>query len=161
MPDDRSLEVVNTGPLVALARGGVLSLLGTLPARFVTPSQVAAELAAGSVVNRSQVPLELIEVRELSTPLERLGPLTLDVGEAAVIQLAIELEARTVVIDERRGRRVARALGLEVTGTLGLLLRARRLGLLAALRPVISTMRAGGVFFADELVERVAREAGE
>jgi predicted nucleic acid-binding protein len=79
----------------------------------------------------------------------------LDRGEAEVLTLAVEREARLVVIDERKGRRYARHLGLPLTGTLGILLLAKEKGLVTAVGPLIEKLQASGLYLAPELVERV------
>ncbi len=75
-----------------------------------------------------------------------LSPARLDEGEAAVIALAISVHADLVLIDERRGVKVARDQGLRVTGTLGLLELAAQSGLVdfteAAERLRLTTFRA-------------------
>ena len=53
-------------------------------------------------------------------------------------------------MDERRGRTVARTMGLSVTGSVGILLKAKRQGLLPAVRPAIETMRSHGVWLSDD-----------
>jgi len=66
-----------------------------------------------------------------------------------------------VIVDERRGRTAARTMGLRVTGSVGILLRAKRLGVLSEVGPCLRAMRAGGVWLSDRLVEFALREAGE
>lgn len=73
----------------------------------------------------------------------------LDRGEAEVIALAQELYADLVIIDERLARRHAKRLGLKVTGTLGVLLRAKTLGLVPAVRPLIEQLRQSGIRLGD------------
>jgi predicted nucleic acid-binding protein len=85
----------------------------------------------------------------------------LDEGEAAVIQLALDQGIRRVCIDERAGRRMASAVGLQVVGTLGLLLRAKQLGHLPALRPVVQRLTSAGAWYDQELLTRVFHAAGE
>ena len=85
----------------------------------------------------------------------------MDDGEASVIALAIELGCRLVVIDERRGRQVARLMGLEVTGTVGVLLRAKRQGMLPAVKPCLEAMRSRGVWLSDRLIAFALAESGE
>jgi predicted nucleic acid-binding protein len=85
----------------------------------------------------------------------------LDSGEAAVIQLALELEVPWVAIDEWKGRRAALAVGLQVTGTLGLLGRAKVLGLIPSLKPLVERATAEGIRYHPELVQAVLKAAGE
>jgi predicted nucleic acid-binding protein len=85
----------------------------------------------------------------------------LDPGETAVIMLALEQGLRQVLMDERKGRRVAAAAGLSVSGTVGVILRAKRNGHVRAVRPLLRGLRDTGLWLADDLIERTVREAGE
>jgi uncharacterized protein len=100
-------------------------------------------------------------VQPLKAAIEPLGSLLLDAGEAAFIQLAIEQRIEDVCIDEWRGRRAAVAVGLRVTGSLGLLGRAKRLGLIATIRPWIDKLTACGVHYHPDLVRRFLQGIGE
>jgi predicted nucleic acid-binding protein len=128
MPAASNEIVVNTGPLIALDACGQVELLHGLHPRVIVPQAVVTELTSGTHAAGAQVfniPqwIELLPLRQAPSPLLRAH---LDDGEASVIALAIELGCRLVVIDERRGRQVARLMGLDVTGTVGVLLRAKR-----------------------------------
>ncbi|MBI2922238.1 MAG: DUF3368 domain-containing protein [Planctomycetes bacterium] len=85
----------------------------------------------------------------------------MDPGEASVIELATELGIGLVLIDERRGRLAARRAGLRVGGSVGVLLRAKTLGLLPLVGPRIEEMRRAGVWISKELQSRVLAQAGE
>ncbi|MCL7453579.1 MAG: DUF3368 domain-containing protein [Anaerolineae bacterium] len=85
-----------------------------------------------------------------------LGP-----GEAETIVLAKELGADRVVMDDLDARRFARRVGLELIGTLGLLLVARLDGKIASLHHEIERLEAADFRVAPELVERLLLEAGE
>jgi len=85
----------------------------------------------------------------------------LDLGEASVIQTALEKNVTTVAIDEKAGRRVARLNGLNVTGSLGILVKARKLGLLTNLGHCISKMRIKGIWVSDALVRKSLDTVGE
>jgi predicted nucleic acid-binding protein len=85
----------------------------------------------------------------------------LDPGETEVLSLALELGTHTVVVDERAARRTALALGLPLVGAVGLLARAKREGILPAVRPGIEALQRTGFFVSSALVDRVLREAGE
>lgn len=167
MPTSRSVSasasvaervVVNTGPLIALESAGVLGVLGRLPLEVFCPSDVVDELAVGT--QRGPLP-DWLHVLSLAAPLDRVALTSLDRGEAAVIQLAGEQGISLVCIDERKGRLVAEAVGLRVTGTLGLLVGAKRLGLLRELRPIVSQMVTAGTWYDAELVRRVLESVGE
>ena len=85
----------------------------------------------------------------------------LDRGEAEVLALAQEVYAGLVIVDERLARQHARRLGLPLTGTLGVLLRAKQAQLISGVKPLIIAMRAGGIWLSDVLVEEalsIARE---
>jgi predicted nucleic acid-binding protein len=83
-------------------------------------------------------------------------------GEAESIVLAIDLNADVVLMDEQEGRRLAAKAGLVVTGVLGILLRAKRMGEIAALKPAIHLLRTkAGFFIAPSLEAKVVAAAGE
>ena len=84
-----------------------------------------------------------------------------DRGEAEVIALAQEMEAGLVIIDERLARRHAKRLGLSLTGTLGVLLKAKQLGLVEAISPLVDQLRQGGIRLSDVVVAEVLRLAEE
>ena len=76
--------------------------------------------------------------------------------------MALELIDALLLVDDAQGRRAARALGIAYTGTLGVLLRAKKEGKLAALRPVLGLMQQRTTFWLDEKVRSAAlRKAGE
>jgi len=96
---------------------------------------------------------------------------SLDVGEASVIQLALNERIRTVCIDESAGRRMARLNGLLVTGSVGILLRARRACLRAyphrqeghsfSMREALQRMKSRGIWLSQSVEDFALREAGE
>lgn len=111
--------VVNTGPLTTLARIDALEVAGSLPYEFVCPREVRTELDAGQAAGHVEVRPAWLSVLDLAAPLHPALVAGPDMGEAAVIQLALERGARLVCIDEWKARRAAAAAaaGLQVTGT--------------------------------------------
>ena len=136
--------VVNTGPLIALQRANALDVVGQLPFEFLSPTEVQQELLEGVRHGHEPVSPPWVRFASLSRPLDLVARVNLGAGEAAVIELALQEGIRRVVIDERRGRRAALAVGLQVTGTLGLLGRAKALGLVPAVRPFVEVLRVSG-----------------
>jgi predicted nucleic acid-binding protein len=102
------------------------------------------------------------EVLSAAKPADRLLTALLDKGEAAVIQLALEQEVKLVLIDERKGRKIARDVyGLEVIGTARVLVEAKEKGLLESVGEVLQIMRQGGYRIHDAIVQAALRAAGE
>jgi len=165
MPAADEPIVVNTGPVIALEACGQLSLLGALHSRVIMPAEVAFELtreaSRGSSGSRWPSSSEWIEVLPTTALPPPLLAAHLDPGEAAVITLALEQGISLVLIDERRGRMVARTLGLRVAGSIGILLRAKKVGRLPSVRQCIDEMRAKGVWLSEQLRASALREAGE
>ena len=153
--------VIDTGPLVSLARADLLKVAGALVVQFVCPEEVAEEIAQGVGLGYPDAWAEWLEVVALSGPPSALAVATLDVGEAAVIQLALEQGIEWVCLDERKGRVAAAAIGLSVTGTLGLLARAKRTGVILELRPQLDKLVEAGAFYDEQLIQRVLASVGE
>ncbi len=154
--------VINTGPLVALSQANALDVVRQLPVRLVTSEAVQREFLRGEELGHQLAAWpDWIAVLTLHEPLQPLATVGLDVGEASVIQLAIDQSINTVCIDEVQGRRCAKALGLKVTGSLGLLGMAKRLGLIDAVRPIVAAMSQHGTWFDQNLIARFLDELGE
>jgi predicted nucleic acid-binding protein len=122
--------VSDTTPIISLIKIKRLSLLEELFGNIVIPEAVFNELTTSrkfkeeaELVRKSSF-IELIPVTD-KIALHRFQEQTgLDLGESEAIILANEIKADSLVIDERKGRRVANQLGLKITGTLGILLLA-------------------------------------
>jgi len=93
-------------------------------------------------------------------PLFIFDEYTLDVGEAAVIQLALNEGIQTVCIDESLGRRMARLNGLLVTGSMGVLLRAKQEGYPFLMREAIRKMKSRGIWISQAVEDFVLQQAG-
>jgi predicted nucleic acid-binding protein len=161
LPSEPEHLVVNTGPLIALGRVDALEIVCRLPVKFIAPAQVASEIEAGARLGHPVTLPSWMEVATLAGPLAPVSVSALDEGEAAVIQLALERGVARVCIDEWRGRRAALAAGLKVTGSLGLLGRAKVVGLIPGVRPWIDKMSAAGIHYHPELLAKFLAAVGE
>ena len=77
--------------------------------------------------------------------------LILDEGEAEVIVLAQEIKADLVIIDEDKARKIAKLNNLKCTGTIGVLLDAKREGKIFQLKPFLDRLIAEGIYISDYL----------
>ena len=152
---------IDTGPLVALARMDALEIAGLLPLEFVCPREVQAELQEGARRGHIPVAPQWLRTQVLKRPLSPAAVVSLDAGEAAVIQMALEQDIAWVCMDELKGRRAAASAGLKVVGALGLLGMAKTRGLIPAMRPFVDKALMAGVHYDQELIRRVLAAAGE
>jgi uncharacterized protein len=162
------LAVSNTSPLSNLAFIGRLDLLKSQFSVLWIPTAVAQELkahpdpaalAAIDAAMRDQF-IRIAQVQD--TPLKRMLLLQVHAGEAEAIAMAADLKADALLIDEHEGRALAAQAGLVVTGTLGVLLRAKRSGQIPAIKPEIHALRSRARFFLSPALEAsVLSTAGE
>lgn len=161
------IVVADAGPLIALARVDRLGLLRALYGRVCIPPAVRDELQPNSErpgAQRLQQALHesWLEVRTLSETSDRtLLTLVLDIGEVEAILLAEQVSCRFLLIDDRKGRRIARQRGLPVVGMAGVLLAAKTRQLLPEVQPVLDELSAVGYRLSPALIERVLALAGE
>ena len=153
--------VSGAGPLISLARLNLLTVLQILFEEVQVPEDVIHEcMARPGNVDTARISealshglLRPCTARELRIP-------GLELGECAAISRALEIGA-ALLVDERAARAHAAALGLAVTGTLGVLVRARRRGLVGPLAPLIATLRASGQRLSHQVVAQALVDVGE
>ena len=85
----------------------------------------------------------------------------LDRGEAETIALALEQNADLLIMDERLVRRHASRLGLTLTGSIGILLKAKQVRHITAIKPLLSQLEQGGIHLSQSPVSKALQEAGE
>lgn len=160
--------VSNTGPLIALAKLDLLGLLHQLtPDGVFIPPVIQRELWAKTgfeSVALEQALESFIQIRkpENVPSAAEFATLYLDEGEKQVIRLAASLhEPLIVLLDDNAGRKAAKRLALPMTGTAGLLVSAKKKGLVPAVVPLLEELRAQGYWLADEVVALTRQMAGE
>ena len=156
--------VCNAGPLIALAGIQMLPLLQQLYWRVLMAEAVYDELTKSErfAGEAGSFDLPCLEIVKEAAYLDPLLSAELGRGEAETIALAVQTGAGLVLIDERKGRRYAELVyHLKVKGTGGILLDAKRSGLLTAVRPLMMQMRAKGYFLSPRLIDGICKSAGE
>lgn len=155
---------VDTGVLITLAAAtGSWEVLDALEIPVAISSVVLAELRRGSPGSPGVgTPLsKCMEVwpHEVTIPVWLSS--VLDKGEASIIALAMEHGWAEVAIDEAVGRSVARTCGFRLTGSLGILIRAKRKGYQLPLAEAITRIRGAGIWLGKEVENAALRAAGE
>ena len=164
MPSTQHI-VINTSPLIALAAAwGSLSRLQSLYEEVLVPLEVQQEILRGGISDfgiaefQSADWLSLCEQPVVIQPFLRNS---LDLGEASVIQLALNRSIKTVCIDEVVGHRVARLNGLSITGSIGILLKAKQQDPSMSVENAISNMLQRRIRLSQRVIDFAINQSGE
>jgi predicted nucleic acid-binding protein len=152
----------NTTPFLALSS---VDLLHLLPSIFdeivVAPSVVDECREGGRILVPDLTSQSWVRVQPVQDERRLPALFELDRGERDTLLLAAAQSGALVVMDEKLGRAFAEYLGIQVTGTLGVLAKARTMGLIPSFSRAASQMRDQGIYFHNDLVKRVALRLGE
>jgi predicted nucleic acid-binding protein len=146
-----------------------LSLISRLYSRILIPPAVWREVVEESDGRPGAVEMEkavaagwMVKQAAKNETLVIALRQTLDNGEAEAIALATELHPESVLLDDKLARQMARRLGVSVTGTLGVLLRAKQVGLIVEVRSLITRLQSEGYYYIDpRLIEKALLATGE
>jgi uncharacterized protein len=156
--------IVDTGPVIILAKVGRLDLLTRLARAVLLPSPVVREIRRGSAVGPARRAVEAgwgteVPVRYIWAAVRSVGLLGL--GEQSVLTLGLKRPGSRVILDDRQARKAAQGLGLPMIGTVGVILFAQRRGLIPAVVPLFHAIRAAGSYVDDALLRQSAAGVGE
>jgi predicted nucleic acid-binding protein len=142
--------VVDTSSLIALERINLLEILCQLYKEVLVPDSVIKEFG--------NISLPCLSIRKIESNLLKLliTDLNLGKGEAEVIALANQ-KGLTVVIDDSKARKVAENMGLKLTGTIGVLMRAEKEGLIVSAPDKVKELKEKGFYVSEELFENLQR----
>jgi predicted nucleic acid-binding protein len=156
--------ICDTSPLQYFHQLDLLSVLSALAERVIVPPSVIEELEVGRRLGVSLPNVTTLDWVTVRQPTSKAAlPLVTDLGpgETQVLMLALESPDAVAVLDDALARRVAETLGLRLTGTLGLLLDAKRAGLAEVVAPLLDRLQALRFRLALHTRAAVLRLAGE
>lgn len=159
MPD----VIANTTPIQYLHQLGLLDLLPAFYGKVIVPRAVAEELAVGrrqgiNLPDLTNLPwLDVRDAAALRLPRNR----RIHRGEAEVVALAQASSDALLILDDNMARRYAMEMGLRITGTAGVLLRALKEKRIAAVAPLLARLEALGFHLDGATQENILRVAGE
>jgi predicted nucleic acid-binding protein len=158
------IAVANASPLIFLTRASHLNLLQHFAHRILVPVPVHNEIrekASDDITVRALEISPWIEV--VSPPLvpEQILGWGLGPGESSVLALAYANRGMEAIIDDLAGRSCASLLGIPVRGTLGIVLTAKKRGLIPQARPVIETLIRSGMYLSKTVIEEALRRVNE
>lgn len=156
--------ICDTSPLQYLHQIGLLNVLPSLVKEVLVPPAVVRELEAGKALGVGLPDLnseKWIVVRGPASKAALHLVTDLGAGESEVLALALETPGALVAIDDGLARRIAESLRIPLTGTLGLLLDAKRAGLVPAVAPLLDQLKSLRFRLAPRTRAAVLRLAGE
>lgn len=157
------LVIADAGPLIALARLHQIGLLPQLFGRVLVTDIVFRECAGRSDFPESALIQEAVTRKQLelcTAPDFSAFAQKIDAGEASAIAVAIDLGCG-VLMDDKAGRRIAENAGVPVIGTVGVLVLAKRKGLVPLVKPQLEILSASGYFLSGEIIAAALLAAGE
>ncbi len=157
--------VCNSSPLIHLARIGKLELLRDFFDEVLIPEAVYRECViegkdkddARKIKNATWLRVIGIKNVDLNKALNTV----LDEGESEALALALQEEADLILLDDYEAREFARIYGLTITGTIGVLLKAKHSGRISNLAETLEKLRETGFWLDENLYSEILRNTGE
>lgn len=151
------IVVSDTTAITHLAKIGALNLLQKLYFQILIPEAVFSELSqvrrsqpgAMQVLNSSWI--KVVKIKNKSV-VEKLTK-HLDLGESEAIALSLELQSDVLIIDEVAGRNIAKKLGRNIVGMVGVLLEAKKKGYIDSVKPYLDKLRRTGFRLSEEIYQ--------
>ncbi|MCK5719671.1 MAG: DUF3368 domain-containing protein [Thiomargarita sp.] len=154
--------VSNTTPIISLASIGKLDILRELFDEIIIAETVYNEIKAKKSYGYEEVESEYITIKVIQGKIyQELLLNQLDLGEAETILLAKEIEVDIVIIDENLGYKIAKNVGLNVTRTLSILLKAKQKGIIKEIKPLLDEMILKGRWYSKTVYQTFLKRVGE
>lgn len=157
------IVIADAGPLIAFARLHQLGLLPQLFDRVFVTNIVFAECAGREDFPESALVREAVSRKQLelcAAPDFSAFAQKIDAGEASAIAVAIDYGCG-VLMDDKAGRKMAANAGVPVIGTVGVLVLAKRKGLIPLVMPLLEELAASGYFLSEEIIAAALAASGE
>lgn len=152
MPD--RIIIADTSVLIALSNIDELTILKDLYGSVLVTPQVSHEFG-------EDLPNWIVEENVSDMQKVALLQLDLDLGEASAIALALEKPDSTLIIDEHKGRSIAKRMGVKITGILGIMVKGKRQGVIPAVKPLILKLESVNFRISQKLKAQVLELVGE
>jgi hypothetical protein len=157
------IVVADAGPLIAFARLHQLDLLAQIFSSVLVTGTVLSECTGRPDFPENPLIHDAVRNKqlELRTPPDFSAFVQeVDAGEASAIAMALEC-ACGVLMDDKAGRRIAKNIGVPVIGTVGVLVLAKRRGLVRLVKPLLDDLAASGYFLGAAIIADALATAGE
>jgi predicted nucleic acid-binding protein len=145
MPD---IVISDTSCLILLSKIEMISLVRELYGKIIVTDIVASEYGE---------PLpEFIEIRKLKDNVHfKILEQAIDAGEASSIALCLEIPNSLIILDDKKARKVASQLNIPHTGVIGVLVQAKKLGIIEKVKPFLDMLKSTGMWVSSEIYSEV------
>lgn len=150
----RKTIISDTSCFIILSNIGELELLHLVYGQIITTEDIAEEFG-------DKLPdwVKIVAVKDKVR--QQLLEMQIDKGESSAIALALESAGSTLIIDDYKARKVAEHLGLSFTGTIGVLIKAKLIGKINSIKPILTKIKETNFRISSELEDQALNEAGE
>ncbi|TSD63358.1 DUF3368 domain-containing protein [Inquilinus sp. KBS0705] len=146
--------IADTSCFILLTNINQLDLLQKLYGTITTTTIIAEEF--------KQLLPEWVNVKlAADNKYQRILELQVDKGEASAIALALEITDSTIILDDLKARQLASHLGISITGTLGIIIKAKQIGIIPSIKPLLEKIRQTNFRISPTLESIALKEAGE
>lgn len=154
MPHSSEIIISDTSCLILLHKIDELEILKSLSENVFITETIRKEFG-------KTLPAWIKIKSPLDNHYQEILEMDLDPGEASAIALSLETDDSILIIDDLKGRKVAERLKLKYSGTFGLILKAKHVGIVKTVRPILDKIRETDFRFSEKLFEIIIQEAGE
>ena len=146
--------ISDTSCFIILTKIGELHLLQKLYSKITTTVEIATEFG-------EPLPewVEIVSVKAKDT--QRLLEMQIDKGESSAIALALENSDSLLILDDIKARKIATQLGLSITGTLGIIIKAKLEGIIPSIIPILRKIKQTDFRLSNEVEIQILKEAME
>lgn len=146
--------ISDTSCFIILSNIGELELLHQVYGEIITTLDIAIEYGE---------PLpDWVEIRKvIDVTKQQLLELQIDKGESSAIALALEIPESTIILDDFKVRKIASRLGINYTGTLGVIIKAKLKGIIPSIKPILEKIKQTNFRISVELELQALKAAGE
>ena len=152
MQTEYEIVIADTSCFILLDNIGELNLLKLLFGHVITTTVIADEFG-------TDLP-DWVEIRSVIN-ITFQATLDIDPGEASAITLALESKPSLLILDDNKGRRAAQRLDLNITGTLGVFLKAKRAGIIPSIKPLLEKIQKTNFRYSKAVLQEILFLADE
>jgi predicted nucleic acid-binding protein len=149
-----NIIILDTSCLILLSKINELGLLKQLSEKVYITSIIRKEYG-------KDIPAWIEIVDPSDKYYQAILEMDLDKGEASSIALSLEVENGILIIDDLKGRKVAEKLRLKYSGTFGMILKAKQVGIIKTVKPILDKVRSTDFRYSEDLFQTMMRVAGE